>query len=79
MTIKVRLYAELARRLGGGQRLRAVELPAGSSVGDLLAALDVPSQGGLIVGRNGKLADRSEALSDGDEVELMTAMEGGET
>jgi hypothetical protein len=31
----------------------------------------------VIVGLNGKLADRSTPLSDGDTLELMTAMQGG--
>ena len=77
MQVRVRLYAELARSLGGGQRERRVELPAGSSIGDLLRQLGAPDGLGVIVGLNGKLADRSTPLSDGDTLELMTAMQGG--
>src|SRR2546423_7108759 len=75
MQVQVRLYAELARSLGGGERQRTIELPAGSSVGDLLAKLAVPDEIGVIVGRNGQLADRATALAEGDKLELMTAME----
>jgi sulfur carrier protein ThiS len=71
------LYAELARSSPGAERQQTLELPAGSSVQDLLTSLALPSERGVIVGLNGKLADRSAALSDGDELELMTAMEGG--
>ena len=71
------MYAELARSLPGGERQRALELPAGSSVQDLLTRLALPPEHGVIVGLNGKLADRLAPLSDGDELELMTAMEGG--
>jgi sulfur carrier protein ThiS len=78
MQIRVRLYAELARQLGGGQRERTVELPDGSTVGTLLASLAAPPELYLIVGRNGSLATRSTPLSDGDQLELMTAMEGGD-
>ena len=77
MRIKVRLYAELARSSPSGERQQTLELPAGSSVQDLLTSLALPPERGVIVGLNGKLADRSAPLSDGDELELMTAMEGG--
>src|SRR5918911_2022328 len=77
MKVAVRFYAELARRLNGGQRERTVELAEGSTVGDLLGLLKVPLENGLIVGLNGSLAHRAANLHDGDELELMTAMEGG--
>ena len=77
MNVTVRLYAELARLLNNGQRMRKVELADGSTVGDLLGTLQVPFENGLIVGLNGSLASRAAALKDGDELELMTVMEGG--
>jgi sulfur carrier protein ThiS len=77
VTVSVRLYAELARRLAAGERQVQRELPPGSSVDDLLELLKVPADLGVIVGRNGTLAERSTALTDGDKIELMTAMEGG--
>ena len=79
MRVRVRLYAELARSLGGGERHRSLELTDGSTVGDVLGTLAVPPEQGIIVGLNGRLADRASPLSDGDELELMTAMEGGWT
>lgn len=75
--LRVRLYAELARKLPGGGRAQLIELPAGSTVASLLAALDLASTEGLIVGRNGALASRATPLADGDEIEIMTAMQGG--
>ena len=77
MLVHVRLYAQLARRLAGGERERTVELPTGSSVADLLTALDVPAESTIIVGLNGTLAGRTALLSDGDQLELMTQMQGG--
>lgn len=73
----VRLYAELARRMADGQRQLELELPAGSSIGDLLSHLQVPEEPAVIVGRNGRLAGPAESLTDGDRIELMTQMEGG--
>jgi len=75
--VSIRLHAELARRLSGGERQVQRELPTGSSIDDLLALLKVPADLGVIVGRNGTLAERSATLTDGDKIELMTAMEGG--
>ena len=75
--MSVRLFAELARQLANGERQIRRELPPGSSVQDLLALLKVPADLGVIVGRNGTLAERSATLTDGDKIELMTAMEGG--
>jgi sulfur carrier protein ThiS len=77
MKVTVRLYAELARRVAGGQRQIEAELPAGSSVQDLLTQLAVPDEPAVIVGRNGSLANGSDPLVDGDRIELMTQMEGG--
>ena len=73
----VRLYAELAKSVANGQRQLDVELPNGSSIGDLLSHLNVPEEPAVIVGRNGRLAGPAESLSDGDRIELMTQMEGG--
>jgi sulfur carrier protein ThiS len=77
MQIRVRLYAELVRQFGNGQRERTIELPDGSTVGSLLASLAAPPEMHVIVGRNGSLATRATLLADGDQLELMTAMEGG--
>ena len=77
MNVTVRFYAELAKQVNEGKRQRTLELPTGATVADLLATLQVPFENGLIVGRNGSLADKSASLADGDELELMTVMEGG--
>jgi sulfur carrier protein ThiS len=78
MQIRVRLFAELARQFGDGERERTIELPDGSTVEDLLASLAAPPGMHVIVGRNGSLANRSAPLAEGDQLELMTAMEGGD-
>jgi len=77
MLVHVRLYAELARHVPGGERQKTIELPDGSSVADLLAALAVPEETAIIIGLNGALADRAALLSDGDRLELITQMQGG--
>jgi len=75
--IEVRFYGELERLLAGGERRRTFELPDGSRVADLLATLPMSPETILIIGLNGRLADRLAVLSDGDELQLLTAMAGG--
>jgi sulfur carrier protein ThiS len=77
MKVQLRLYADLARSLGGGVRVKPCDVPDGITIEELLRQLEVDERPGLIVGLNGKLANRAARLEPGDEVELMTAMEGG--
>ena len=77
MQVRLRLYADLARALGNGARVKPCDVPEGSTVEELLEQLRVAERPGLIVGLNGKLANRAARLAPGDEIELMTAMEGG--
>jgi sulfur carrier protein ThiS len=54
------------------------ELPASSTLADLLRGLELPSDApGLLLVVNGRSADRSQALAEGDEVHLMPALSGG--
>jgi len=56
------------------------ELPAGTSVADLLAALDVASER-VAVERNGRIVPRrahpETVLEEGDRVEVVTLVGGG--
>ena len=58
----------------------AVELPAGASVDDLLAALGLGGRW-VLVERNGEPVERrhlaTTTLSDGDRLELVRAVAGG--
>jgi thiamine biosynthesis protein ThiS len=77
MRVQVHFYAELARSMGGGERQRTLELPPGTTVGELLTQLGRPPDLQVIVGLNGALVQPEQALAEGDTLELMTAMEGG--
>jgi len=77
VTVEVRLGA----RLGPGRR--SVRLPAGATVGDLLAAL-APELGraedelaGVAVAVDGEVVGRDRVLRDGDAPALILPVAGG--
>jgi MoaE-MoaD fusion protein len=74
--ITVRLFAGLRERAGTGER--RVELPAGSLLGDVWAALTLGEEpSGLLYAVNHEYADRDRALENGDEVALIPPVSGG--
>jgi molybdopterin converting factor small subunit len=77
--VHVRLHTTLRRETPQGivDRLD-LDLPAGSSVGDVLTRLSIQPRGRsilLVVNRN--LARADQELAEGDEVRLIPAMSGG--
>ena len=78
--VTVRLSGPLRERLGS--RL-ALDLEAGASVRDLLAALaaagdlDDPVAGGLAVVAQGTIVPLGHALADGDELDVLAPVAGG--
>lgn len=79
MTIKVQvnLFADMERYHPGSRGSFSIELPDGSTVDTLLAALGVPRHLRVIAAIGGSLAQRSTRLQHNDEVELLTPMTGG--
>lgn len=79
MKVSVYLHTILGRQTPQGiQRRLELELPAGSTLQDLMADLNVelaPDQIMLVV--NGVMAEENRALADGDQVNLMPAISGG--
>ena len=76
MRVTVRLFAGLRERAGWSQR--ELELPDGAKLGDVWNALDLGTQPrGLLYALNKGYADKSAALSDGDEVALIPPVSGG--
>jgi molybdopterin synthase catalytic subunit/molybdopterin converting factor small subunit len=76
MTVRVRLFAALRERAGYGQL--ELELPEGSSVGDVWAALGLGDEPpGLLFARNRIYAERTQALENGDEVAVIPPVSGG--
>ena len=75
--IRVRPYADLARFFPGEGRIRVIEAPAGSTVGDLLDAHSLDESRRLTLGVNDVLASRETQLRDGDTLEVLVPMSGG--
>lgn len=75
--IRVRPYADLVRFFPGEGRVRVVEAPAGSTVGDLLDAHGLDESRRLTLGVNDALASRATKLRDGDTLEVLVPMSGG--
>jgi MoaE-MoaD fusion protein len=76
MTVRVRLFAALRERAGSGEL--ELELPEGSSVGDVWAALGLGDEPpGLLFARNRTYAEPTQALENGDEVAVIPPVSGG--
>jgi sulfur carrier protein ThiS len=79
MRVRVIPVAELKRQLlpQGGSDLW-LDLPDGTTIGDVLRRLDVKVVDRLIVGLDGAYAPADTPLHDNAELTLVTPMEGGE-
>jgi len=63
ITVEARLFNSLTKFANGEGPFRALELPAGSTVGDLIRALALPLGEVFLVMRNGR--DVTQSLNDG--------------
>jgi sulfur carrier protein ThiS len=79
LVVTVHLHTTLQRRTPkGALRRLEVVLPAGGTLADLLARLEVePNPESILLVINGRQADASQGLEDGDEVHLIPALSGG--
>lgn len=79
MVINVRLHSILQSQAPEGSMGRLVmELPEGSRLADLLAALALPlPEDALLLVINGRMASEEDMLQDGNQVNVMPALEGG--
>ena len=59
-----------------GHSARVIEAPAGSSVSDVLAASEVPTEG-YAISINGLGAGQGTEVGDGDVITLVPKVEGG--
>jgi molybdopterin synthase catalytic subunit len=74
--VTVRLFAGLREQAGTGRR--ELELSQGAVVGDVWGTLDLGAEPpGLLYALNRAYAQRTEPLSDGDEVALIPPVSGG--
>ena len=79
MVVTVHLHTSLQRQTpNGALRRLEVALPAGSTLADLLARLDVEfNHDSILLVINGRQADASQVLGESDEVHLIPALSGG--
>jgi molybdopterin converting factor small subunit len=78
MKVQVRLNAILRRYARADGKVEfSAELPASSTVEDLIVHLDIPTQEVGLAAVNLKYAEKSQALADGDEVILFPQLTGG--
>ena len=79
MIVQVKLFATLRRqypKLGIGEAM-PVELAEGTTIGQLITCLELPSAEVKIVFVNGIVRDMGHALVDGDEVGMFPSVGGG--
>ncbi len=80
MTIEVRLFATLRKHLpaGSDRGVTHVEMPAGSSIADVLTELDIPAATAFLVLMNGRYeSDRQHRLNDGCVLSIWPPVAGG--
>lgn len=79
MKIEVRFHTTLQRQTPQGlQRCVDLDIPPGSTLGDLLGLLEIELEPeNLLLVVNGKVADEAYRLADSDQVSLIPAMSGG--
>ena len=78
LRIEVRLFNSIARACGGEKRVHHLDLPAGSTVGDIIDRLNVPENELFLILRNGRDVSPGLAgelnldayLDDGDVIAL---------
>jgi MoaE-MoaD fusion protein len=74
--VRVKLFAALRERAGGGER--ELELGEGSTLGDVWPRLDLgPEPDGLLYAVNREYAARDHPLGDGDEIAVIPPVSGG--
>lgn len=77
MKVNVSLFANLRDYAPAGKGGFELELAAGATVADLLAALGIPPVVETVTLVNGRRAERGTCLNAADAVTLFPPMEGG--
>lgn len=78
ITVNVKLFGDLRKyRSRGAPETAPVELSPGATVADLAARLGMTRADEVIAGVNGDQAQEETVLHDGDQVLLVSPMEGG--
>ena len=74
MVVQVRLFASFRE---GRFKEKELELPEGSSLGDLLAQLDIDQKDAKITIVNGSAVSAEQKLSDRDVIAIFPPVAGG--
>ena len=77
MRVVVQAHGEARRYLLAGQPERALDLPAGATLADLIAALGASPDDALLARRGDAMLREPAELTDGDHVELFLPVGGG--
>jgi sulfur carrier protein ThiS len=78
ITVSLKLFGDLRKYAGKGAPDRMpVTLPEGATIADLARQLGMTAEDEVIAGVNGVQAQNDTVLKDGDEVLLVSPMEGG--
>ncbi|HLZ73312.1 MAG TPA: MoaD/ThiS family protein [Dehalococcoidia bacterium] len=78
ISISLKLFGDLRKYAGKvAPDVLPVALPAGATVADLAARLGIKAEDEMIAGVNGEQAEAATVLHDGDQVLLLSPMEGG--
>ena len=77
MKVSVKLFNQLRVYAPRGSAHARPTLPPGAQVADLLARLNIPAAVQRTVLVNGRRAEDDTPLADGDDVVLMSPIEGG--
>jgi sulfur carrier protein ThiS len=80
IAIHVKAYGDLRRYLPEAERESGarVELPDDATVVQMLDVLRMPYQSAWLIGVNDQIVDLHHALHNGDEIELMLPIGGGD-
>lgn len=77
MEVQVKLFNQLRGYAPGRQTDFSIELPNGASVSSLLQQLEIPPTIQRTILVNGRRVEEKALFSPGDEVVLMSPVEGG--
>lgn len=79
MTVQVRLFATLAQFLppGGHGGSAMLDVPEGSTVGELTKRLGIPAGLDRVILLNGREAEPAEPLRPGDAIDIFPPLAGG--
>jgi molybdopterin synthase sulfur carrier subunit len=80
MKIEMRLYASLTRYMPEqklGSRVQVMEISEGTTIGEVLQRMNVPTKAVKLIFVNGVRAQIDQDLKDGDKVGIFPPVAGG--